>query len=784
MRTRLLLFLLIVLGGLYVLLSDLLDPSMPVDATAQIQAPAHEVAASNARAEKIPANDLYALERSAFEPGLGDQFSQSAAQEESVQLQVLVVSSEGIKLAGVPVSLWTIFEGRLSNHPWKEGVTNESGLATLHLPPPPKDYDRSIAVGFPFPCGSSKPAHLLRSELPAEPITLTLAATGAVEVQLLDADGNPWIYPMSVILGPSPGLFKDKRIVLRKEGPSYGIAKTNEQGVVVFPHVVLNRALVAGLASVVGAGQWGQWSVEGFAGPGSPGEMTKVQLRLTNPADVIRFRLLDPEGNPVTNRDWSAIITEYTSLPSSFRTQGRQRKQTTDEFGITLCGLPQFNTEVPWTHRNFVLTCVPGDINEKLEATVNLTEDFGPGIHDIGDVQLQPFTALAAGSLVSGTDAKLENLSVRVESEVEILSGSSDFQNWNAIPREVAFEPNGSFQVTGSTSAEKIRLTFQADGFHDLVKVVEAGSSNLNFAFEASFVIAGRLELPEDFDLQRVKMYFVPPGSAVTGSGWSGHVSEAEVRQDGAFTFSGLESATSGEVAVFWGRGETALVRIQDVTPIEAHVAPDARLNPLQIAAIHHYEISFADEDGELLNNMRYRIFKDVDSFDSASSADFQGGTAFINRFTLNIQLQQVKVGYWQAGYAYGEQIVQPGETVLTAKQPILASLKLENSLELPDGMELEAELISDAAGGLASMRETVPPVIPFLLPQIPLPAAGTYGIQLFLKDKETRKEVPVSWEDGSLIKEFVVSKDADQVFRVSFPNHNILLAAEQLKDE
>jgi hypothetical protein len=784
MQTRLLLFLLLVFGGLYVLFSDFLDPATSPHELEQVQASIPDVRASNAPAELPLVNEPQNVERSAFEPSPSDSYAQTSTQEETFALQVQVVSPQGDKLAGVPVSLWTVFEGRYSSLPWKESVTNESGLATLHLPPPPADYDRSLAVGFPFPCGKSKPVRLMRSELPAEPITLTLAATGEVEVQLLGADGKPWLLPMTVILAPSPGLFQDKRSVLRKDGPSYAIAKTNNQGLVHFPHVALNRALVAGLASVVGNDQWGQWSTEGFAGPRTAGGLTKIQLRLTKPADVVRFRLLDPDGEPVRERAWSAIITEYTVLDSSFRTQGRQRKQTTDELGYTLCGLPQLRADEPWTYRGFILTCQLIDGGRKLQAEVDLTEDFGPGVHDLGDVQLQSFSLLAGGQLVSGAGAELHHLSVRVESVAFAPNGASGYQQWEPVIHEAVFEPDGGFQIEGVTSAKRVRLTFQAEGYHGLVKIVDVGSSNLDFALEASLLVTGRLELPEGFDLSRAKVYFIPPGSSATGSSRAGRVSVAKLQQDGSFAFSGLQDAAGGEVAVFWGRSNTALARIADVVPVAAHVIPDPRINPLRVGSIHHYEVSFVDEDGESVRNIRYRIFKDVDSPESTQSEDLQDGTGFTNHFTLNTQQQKVKVGYWQAGFAYSEQIIAPGDTQLVLQPPVFATLKLENNLDLPVGVDLEAQLISDAAGGLASMRETVPAAIPFLLPKIPLPTAGIYQVKLFLKDKETRKSVPVSWEDGSLTKEFVVSEDSGQVFRVSFPNDNIQLAAEQLQNQ
>lgn len=726
------------------------------------------------------------IERSEKQPDLDGQLANGAASvpEEANFLQVNVVSSSGESLAAIPVAAWFLNGDNI--FPIGEpALSNDEGIAMLALPEFSKKSTSTVQVGFPFPCADSKPIKFLPSAVPEGPVTLTFSGTGTgtIEVQLLGPDDKPWPHPMSVSLAPNPGLFAKNSSVIGKIGHGFSEEVSNEEGRVTFTHAALGKPYVLGIVKKWAAMNWGEWGIKSFTGPTSNAEPLRVEMRLNKLLPVVHFRILDPEGEPVRNRAWNGQLREFTVSDNggSFRSRGGYRNLGTDAEGFSYCAVPSVSERNPWTARELLVNCVPTKGAKSLSVRVDLTRDFPPGIHEIEDIQLVATRTLIAGNVQASNGQVLKNLTIAVSSLQMIPGNGSTYELWDPMPVEKSYAPNGSFSLSGSSSASRLQLEFVADGFQKLTQRVEAGTDGHSFVLEPSFVLTGRIEVPEDESLGRFSIYFVPPGSFVSRSGRSGNVALGKIQEDGSFLISPLEKAEPGAIAVFNG-GESALLRIEDILPVSAHVDPDPRINPIRIGAIYSYQVSFVDDKGKRVTGVKYRLFKNDLASESGATEDLKGSTSFSNKFELSTQQSQEKIGFWTYGFQYAEQIISPGETVITLKESPTASFQLDNQLNLPDGMELRVELKSSDGGGLVNQRQTLPSVIPPFLPPISLPPPGVYYLKLTLRDKDSRKGVDVPWQDGSLEQEYVVTAASGQSFHAAFPNENIQKAAEELR--
>jgi hypothetical protein len=788
-RRPLLILLLIAIAAMALLLSDVFDG----DSGDQPPLSAPDAAETDAEAE--PA-DLPMAQPDPAVNALVEAASESAAAKSNREevasltpetgaeadqpldefLRVLVHDPEGQPLATVPVSLWTMSRGRY--YPWKEVGTLEDGIATFDLPPLDGADDLKLAVGFKFPYVGSKTVQLKRSALPAEPISLSLEATGSIAVQLIGPDDQPWPYATEVRLVPAPGFFERKSKALQKFGPGYGSQESNAEGQVVFPFVAIKKQYVVG----VQYNSWGKWQRRNFAAPAKAGGKVEIVLRLIEPVPMVRFRLLDPDGAPVNSRDWFGVLSQFDLSNGGMSSRGSSANSNTDADGYTLFPINVNQRLDSWTLRQLTLNCRVPDTGPMLHARVDLTRKLNPGVQDIGDVQLLKFKLLASGRILSDRGTPVEGVSLTMEEQTVITGPESQSEHWDYLSGATQVKADGSFTVSGSSSTTALKLTFEADGYHPLVQEVAVGSSGHQFQFEASFVISGQLILAEGSAPQRARLIFVPSGSMVTGSMSSGNISHAVIKEDGHFMISGLKNQTPGEIAVFYGSGETALARIPEVSPLPVDAAPDPRLNPLRIGEMHHYEVSFVNSAGNKVRNVQYLLFANPAGQELGLGKQLRDSTVFNNRLELQSPLDHFKVGYYAEGYQYGEIEIEPGETVVTLKTAVMATLRLDNTLELPPGTELRIELESDAAMGLVNDGVTLPAFIPTVLPIVPIPAAGTYHIKLRLKDIESNKSILVSWPDGAETLDFEVGEHEGQEFNASFPNQQIREAAEKLK--
>jgi hypothetical protein len=693
-------------------------------------------------------------------------------------LQVSVQDPSGEPIELVPVSLWTINRGRY--FPWKVEKTLPDGIASFALPITEESKDLKLAVGFEFPYVGSKTVQLSRSDLPTEPIALNLEPTGSVAVQLIGPDDQPWGLATEVRLAPAPGFFERKRKALQKSGPGIGAQKSDAEGNVLFPFVALNKQYIVG----VQYNSWGKWERQTFAAPSAAGEQIEIVLKLIKPVPMVRFRLLDPKGAPVVSHDWFGILSQFDLSGGGMSSRGSSANSSTDAEGYTIYPLNVSQKLASWTLRQLTLSCRVPNTGPMLHARIDLTPKLNAGMQDIGDVQLLKFKPLVSGRILSDRGTPVAGVSLTMEEQTVITGPDKQSEAWDYLSGSTKVDAEGNFTVSGSTPTAALKLTFEADGFHTLVQEVEVGSSGHQFAFEASFVISGQLEMAEGAIQKRARILFIPPGSMATGSMSSGQVSHAVLQEDGRFVISGLKNQTPGEIALFYGGGETALARIPDVSPVPADASPDPRINPLRIGPVHHFEVSFVNSAGKSVRDVQFLVFADPAGQELGIGQQLRDSTVFGNRLELQSPLARFKVGYYAEGYQYGEAEIEPGETTLTLKTAVMATLHLDNTLELPPGTQLQVELESEAAMGLADDRVTLPAFIPSVLPIVPIPAAGTYRIKLRLKDIESKKSTEVYWPGGAESLEILVGEHEGQEFNASFPNEQIQEAAAKLKEE
>jgi hypothetical protein len=354
-------------------------------------------------------------------------------------LDVLALGPDGGPLAGVPVALRNRVQGHVSDK--RVWTTNSEGRTRFeHL---------GLDVGFEARSSAWSLAivGLLdeRAEFaldpkawPVETVKLHACPSGAVELSVLDVLGAP-LASGKATLGIA-GVDDDRSSFwASREETETEVA----EGRARFPLVRLGASLEA---HVTAPGAPAPVKKK-FDGPRVAGEVVRAELRVGAEQPVLRARLLG-EAGALANKsiDWSLELRwEWSTSKSNGRVAA-------DADGVVLVALPD-----RWLSgsQRILQFRIDGD-GPLRRARVDLSRELAPGVHDFGDLRLEPLPVLVSGRVVDahGKPAAQARIHAQAARADETPRGAMGRDRFDSV-----VDANGEFELRGDAEASRLTLS-------------------------------------------------------------------------------------------------------------------------------------------------------------------------------------------------------------------------------------------------------------------------------------------------------------------------------------
>ena len=326
------------------------------------------------------------------------------ALDAEVGFDVRVLDARGAGVDGMSIALLECGQEG-SSYARRFERTGEHGLAHFgHLAALQRLWTRTpSAVTERFVCARvlvpALACQVLDAEAwPREELALTLPETGRVVVELVAADGTPWMEQARVELDYSR-LQRSRLVGQGCRLTGQALEQRAREGTAAFEHVGLGLALV----TTVHADGRKAVSRE-LAGPTRAGEELRVRIELDTPTPLIHGRLLDAGGRALAGHTLEA---ELWSLRYGARVL--QRRRTDDQGRFSGFGGEELLDGWGWR----ILLWLGSD--ERCAALRPLPFPVPSGIIDLGEVVLVAPPLLANGRVVDEGRRPLRAVEVRVE---------------------------------------------------------------------------------------------------------------------------------------------------------------------------------------------------------------------------------------------------------------------------------------------------------------------------------------------------------------------------------
>ncbi|MBL8728120.1 MAG: hypothetical protein JNM25_06800 [Planctomycetes bacterium] len=483
------------------------------------------------------------------------------------------------------------------------------------------------------------------NHLPAEPVTLQLAAFGCIEVATVEADGEPMTRGM---------------LIVQAGDDRFWVDRPRDGGVVTCPVVALGQACRTWTPLLA------QEPLE-FAGPTRAGETVRVTLR-ADPCPVITGRL-EHNGTPlrgarvqvITDSSEFGAATATTDDEGRFRVHGR----SPGEKG-------QLTIESIDDRRR------PTGLRAVWRGTPTTTGEL-----DLGTVAMardEELPLLVAGRV--DTSAHLESVGLKVVRTVHSRPFDLD------PPPIATIRADGSFEVRGTAAGESLQLQVQS-GRHQHITAIpfRRGQQHLHVALEpdyeatvtASFAVASRevamalRPVPHDVaaDTDRTPVERSFDGRLLTCR-WETATGRHELRVHGQ---EGPWLLKIPNVVV--GKGEQHDVRLQRIE------LPDLRPLHIRVPAAQESEgVAYEPTQVKLLDD---HVARDAAPFEQRSLLGLNDAAPFDERTFL--VLTDAPVDLWVRVPGYRDRIVRGvhADTEVTLEPGIPVTLECTLA-DLPAG--------------------------------------------------------------------------------------------------
>lgn len=548
--------------------------------------------------------------RTDVELGTGEtQPSASTIEEGTVQIQV--IGPSGAPAQGVPVVLGFLEEKRVEEI--QQTLTDSDGIATLWDASEEIPLQRSYVLGFPFPLKDGPAPHsFTQKEWPQERLLLELPETGRVEISLLSPEGESWPHQERVHLASGIADANSDRPIYAKNLANLGVL--SQQGMALFPHVGLDMELVVSIYRH----DWAKWRLSPIEhGPVRAGQVVPFTFRALEWKPVIRMKLFEESGAPVSARTVHVSMVTATARPgSSSKSKSGPKEYSSAEDG---------QLEIPITrgygngvHTLFLLT---GEQDGPLLHTTIQLPDPLPlpwdPLEKRFDVELGHQTMMAQRLLASGHLHDEEGSPLQGEFEVhhEVLSLHGDFlhSRFDELPGlKLIMNEDGSFQCFGISDSKRLHLKIAVKGFLTQKHLIDPRVGDLDFEFLADLGVVGQIIIPEGFHPEDFLVRYFPKGTAASaymyGSGEDGVVLE-----DGSFRIGSLENQEAGTIGILHMPTMAVVAQFNGVAPQTGTNPTDDRLNPVQLNGLMTAKVKLKSWNGEWINSVQYVVLNHLD---------------------------------------------------------------------------------------------------------------------------------------------------------------------------
>lgn len=543
---------------------------------------------------------------------------------------IRVRDAAGAPVADVPVGV-ALRTGNWEHLAWTARTDGEEGLAVArHFHELFGAYldHGSLYARLAFPLADPEAVLLPPDELPREPVELTLPPTGAVLVELQQADGSPFAGACRVELSVDPG----GRLGARH--PTHALELDGDGEPARYDFVGLGLELVASARTRDG------WKLvsERFAGPAAPGEERRVVLRFAQRWPALVGRALGPDGAPLAER---ALRVNARVRVNGADRGGRSGGATTDADG-------RFRWYVELEAlREGVLAVelrAPAQAGApELAASVDLPLPLDEGETALGDVALAGAALVVAGTVVDPLGRPIPDVRLGVAA----LQPGSDLRPdyWQQVAGlYTTSDAAGRFELRGTPPPG--RLALRASAAH-VVREEPApfplGAREYTLTLQRAGVLAGRVLVDPGVPAQRLRVRLRPPGRRERTS------YGCDVMADGRFQARAVEPGDY-DLHVHVESESEPLATVPGVRVAADGSSDDPRLDPVDLrGALHALVLRVTDEAGAPLDGAWVRYDPDGAGGADPIGRAVEGGRAVLVAKERALDLEVGAAGFRSA---------------------------------------------------------------------------------------------------------------------------------------
>lgn len=404
---------------------------------------------------------------------------------------------------------------------------------------------------------------------PSIPVRVELPATGPVEVEVVEGNGDPVDETVFVQLGVDSGEAFERSTTKIQFFADPRRSDFSADGVARFEHVEVGLSLLVG-AGLENRGVFEQRRMEG---PSTAGDERRLEVRLPD-RGLVKLRLVDLEGAPVAD---SRLVVRGRTSSSPDAVPERRSVQTDDRGLLSLMaegeGGPWLDFEIEGR--------VDGTFSTAFVDLATVSMQTGPV--DLGDIVLEPHPVVVTGVVLGADGSPVAGAEVRpMKSYGQGDDPNAQNWRWNRRVLPVVTDAEGRFEFREPIGDETGRIGLLASkGARrgDQVSICASGDRGVIVRLGNSGGLEVRMTHADLDDIGRhVGLCLLRADAPIPDT------RTTSFSYDGQHEFTGLEPGYYKLLLEASGGGP--LHTIENLEVIGGAVCKDPRLDPLDLTQL------------------------------------------------------------------------------------------------------------------------------------------------------------------------------------------------------